>query len=96
MLEMVEENLKWGLEWVKLKLSIGVRLKQLCVMSLWLLNIFMDGCMMEMKAKVENVGARLKMNGNGWAVVTCLFADDTCYVQTMKKNFREWWINSKV
>ncbi len=43
--------------------AIGVRVRQGCVMSLWLFNIFMDGCMREMQAKVGNVGARLKVNG---------------------------------
>ena len=38
-------------------------------MSTWLFDIFMDGYMREMKAKMGNVGARLKMNGMGWAVV---------------------------
>ena len=37
----------------------------------------MFGCMREMKAKVVNVGVRLKMNVMGWAVVVCQFADDT-------------------
>ena len=35
----------------------------------WLFNIFMDGCMREMKAQVGNVDARLKINVDGWAVV---------------------------
>ena len=43
-------------------------------MSPWLLNIFMDGRMREMKAKVRNVGARLKINGMVWEVVARLFA----------------------
>lgn len=46
-------------------------------MSPWLFNIFIDGCMRELRAKVGNVGARLKVNGGSWPVAACLFADDT-------------------
>ncbi len=39
--------------------SFGVRVgvRQGCVISPWLFNIFMDGCMREMRAKVGKVGA---------------------------------------
>ncbi len=37
----------------------------MCVMSPWLFNIFMDGCMREVKAKVGKIGAVLKLNGMG-------------------------------
>ncbi len=47
------------------------------MMSPWLFNIFMDGCRREMKCKVGNAGAKLRLNGQVWSVVTCLFADDT-------------------
>ncbi len=30
-----------------------------------------------MKCKVVNAGAKLRLNGEIWSVVTCLFADDT-------------------
>ncbi len=33
--------------------------------------------MREMKSKVMNAGAKLRLNGEVWSVVTCLFADDT-------------------
>ena len=39
--------------------------------------MFLDGCKREMQAKVRNVGAGLKINGMGWAVVACLFTNDT-------------------
>ena len=45
--------------------SIGVRLRQRCMVSPWLFNISMDGCIREMNAKLGNVGARLKINGVG-------------------------------
>ena len=54
----------------------------------------MDGCTREMKPKVGNVDARLKINGMGWPVVACLFADeDDTYLQRVKRNFRDRWIN---
>ncbi len=33
--------------------------------------------MREMKNKVVNAGAKLRLNGEMWSVVTCLFADNT-------------------
>ncbi len=52
-------------------------MRQGCAMSPWLFNIFMDGCFREMKSKVVNAGAKLRLNGEVWSVVTCFFADDT-------------------
>ncbi len=43
-------------------------------------NIFMDGCMRKMRSKVVNAGAKLRLNGEVWSVVTCLFADDTVFL----------------
>ncbi len=57
--------------------GVEVRVRQECVMSTWLFNIFMDGCMREIKCRVGNAGAKLRLNGEFWSVVTCLFADDT-------------------
>ncbi len=37
----------------------------------------MNGCMREMKCKVVNTGAKLRLNGEVWSVVTCLFPDGT-------------------
>ncbi len=45
---------------------IGVGVRQGCVMLLWLFNVFMDGCMREMKAKVGKMGAKLMLNRVDW------------------------------
>ncbi len=39
--------------------EIKVGLRQGCVMSPWLFNIYMDGVMIEMKGKVGEVGVRM-------------------------------------
>ena len=57
--------------------AVGVGVRQGCVMSLWLFNVFMDGCMREMKAQVGKVGARLKLSGVVWSVAAGMFADGT-------------------
>ena len=43
--------------------------------------------MKELKVKMRNVGARLKTNGIGWMVVTCLFADDIVLFAKSEKIF---------
>ncbi len=68
--------------------SFGVGVRQGCVMSPWLFNIFINRCMREMKAKVGKVGARLKLNGVDWSVAACLFADDTVLLAESERDLQ--------
>ncbi len=66
--------------------AIGIRVRQRYVMLPWLFNIFMDGCMREMKPKVGRIGAKMKLNRGDLSVSACLFADD---IVLLAKNERE-------
>ncbi len=70
--------------------GVGVGVRQGCVMSPWLFNILMDGCMREMKAKVGKPGARLKLNGVNWSAAACLFADDTVLLVESERKLQRW------
>ena len=62
--------------------SVDVGLRQGCVMSLWLFNVFMDGVMKEVREAVGDVGATLwdARSSSEWKVEWLMFADDTVVV----------------
>ena len=62
--------------------SVKVGLRQGCVMSPWLFNIFMDGVMREVREKVGDVGVKLWDNSRRckWKIEWLMFADDTVLV----------------
>ena len=61
--------------------SVNVGLRQGCVMSPWLFNIFMDGVVREVDARMLGRGLRLKnADGSEWSLNQLLFADDTALV----------------
>ncbi len=57
--------------------EIKVGLRQGCVMSPWLFNIYMTGVMREMKGKVVEIGVRMYAEGWKLGQNSILFADDT-------------------
>ena len=66
---------------------VGVGLRQRCVMSLWLFNVFMDGVMNEVREAVGDVGATLwdARSNSEWKVEWLMFADDTVLVGDSEK-----------
>ncbi len=59
--------------------EIKVGLRQGCVMSPWLLNIYMYDVMREMRGKVGEVGVRMYADGRKWVLNSVLFADDSAH-----------------
>jgi hypothetical protein len=59
-------------EWFKI--DSGVR--QGCVMSPWLFNLYMDGVMKELMVGVAGEGVRMVENGREWRLPCLLYADD--------------------
>ncbi len=63
--------------------------RQGCVMSPWLFNLYMDGVVREMKAKVGEVGVEMCVNGAKWVLNTILFADDTVLIAKSESELQE-------
>ncbi len=57
--------------------NVEVGVWQRCLMSLWLFNIYMDGCIREMKVGAWDLGARLNVRGVEQPFVAGLYVDDT-------------------
>ena len=70
------------------EIKVGVR--QGCVMSPWLFNIYMDGVVREMKAKIgKRQGAKLLQGKEEWWLVASLFADDTVLLAESKEELQK-------
>uniref|UniRef100_A0A8C8DHP6 ribonuclease H n=1 Tax=Oryzias sinensis TaxID=183150 RepID=A0A8C8DHP6_9TELE len=60
---------------------VRVGLRQGCVMSPWLFNVYMDGVVKEVNERVSGtVVSMMKTDGSEWSVNQLLFADDTALV----------------
>ena len=59
--------------------EVGVGVRQGCVMSPWLFNLFMDAAMKEVRKKAGYIGVTLQVERRNieWKVDWLVFADDT-------------------
>ena len=64
-------------------------LRQGCVMSPWLFNIYMDGVMREFKEKTSHCGAKLGKDNEKWRLSHILFADDVVIVGDSAEELQE-------
>ena len=68
----------------RFKIDSGVR--QGCIMSPWLLNLYMDAVMKEVKMGMGRRGVRVLEEGRGWRLPALLYADDLVLCDESKKN----------
>ena len=70
--------------------SVKVGLRQGCVMSPRLFNLFMDGVMKKFKASILIGGVKFGMGENTGKVSGLLFADDTTLMAKSKNNLQRY------
>ena len=68
--------------------EVTVGLRQGCVMSPWLFNLYMDGVMREVNARVMNRGVRLERDGREWMVNSLVYADDTVLIAETEEGLK--------
>ncbi|MEL7302040.1 MAG: reverse transcriptase domain-containing protein, partial [Pseudomonadota bacterium] len=77
--------------------EVNVGLRQGCVMSPWLFNVYMDGVVREVKMRTLGRGLELReQNGREWEVSQLLFADDTALVVSTEERLQRLGGNSVV
>ena len=61
--------------------EVKMGLRQGCVMSPWLFNMYMDGVVREVYCRVTGKGVKMRVDGESeWMLSQLLFADDTALV----------------
>ena len=60
--------------------EVKMGLRQGCVMSPWLFNMYMDGVVREVYNRVNGMGVSMTMGDIWWVLSQLLFADDTALV----------------
>ena len=71
--------------------EVTVGLRQGCVMSPWMFNLYMDGVVREVNARVNGMGVKMREGGSGsnvteWVLGQLLFADDTALVAEVESS----------
>ena len=70
---------------------VNVGLRQGCVMSPWLVNVYMDGVVREVNVRMLGKGLELlSANGGRFEIHQLLFADDTALVLTQRRSCIDW------
>ena len=67
---------------------VNVGLRQGCVMSPWLFNVYMDGVVRNLNARV--LGKGLEMLSGRFEINQMLFADDTALVAESEEKLCYW------
>ena len=71
--------------------QVNVGLRQGCVMSPWLFNVYMDGVVREVNVRVLGKGLEvLRANGGRFEINQLLFADDTEPVAESEEKLCSW------
>ena len=69
--------------------EVNVGLRQGCVMSPWLFNVYMDGVVREVKMRTLGRGLEMsERGGREWEVSQLLFADDTALVASTEERLQ--------
>ncbi len=64
--------------------NVEVGLRQGCIMSLWLFNIYMDACIRDMKVGVWDLGARLNVRSMEQpSAVVCMRMTHCCWLKVI-------------
>ena len=67
--------------------NVNVDIRQGCVISPWLFNVYMDDIIKDVNARVQERGLRLEdQGGNDWRVTQILYANETVLLGDIKEN----------
>ena len=62
--------------------------RQVCIMSLWLCNVYMDSVMKEVKMRKGRRGVRFQEEGREWRLPGLLYVDDLVLCGQSKEHLR--------